>query len=59
MTGDADAHDADATGESPPAGGKPGDLSDIDAVMANFARRMEELRLDLDRIARNLDAIGQ
>ena len=59
MTGDADAHDADAAGDNPPAVGKPGDPSDIDAVMANFTRRMEELRLDLDRISRSLDAIGQ
>jgi hypothetical protein len=53
MTG-ADTQDAEAAGDEPPA-----DPSDIDEVMAEFTRRMESLRLDLDRISQNLDAIGQ
>jgi hypothetical protein len=54
MTGDADTHDADGAGEQAPA-----DPGDIDEVMAEFTRRMESLRLDLDRISQNLDTIGR
>jgi hypothetical protein len=55
MTADADAHDTEATGDDLLAP----EPDDIDAVMAEFTRRMESLRLDLDRITQNLDALGR
>jgi hypothetical protein len=55
MTVDAGVPDGDAAGDDP---SEPADLSDIDAVMAEFTKRMDSLRLDLDRITQNLDAIG-
>jgi hypothetical protein len=52
------------SGHAQPSGANPAqanesessELIDIDAVMARFARRIEALRVDLDRVTSNFDA---